>query len=368
MTDSRSTTRPRLAVRLAVATVAIVIALGICELGARMIFPRPPDPAREPQLTHLYDPDVRYVMAPSQQGWIDDGLITVNSLGFRGKEVAIPKPPGRFRVVVIGDSLTLGWSVQDDETYAARLESLLRQRTAGRDVDVVNLGVGGYNTRQAVTWLSRHSARLQPDLVLVGFYSNDVPDALEDELSGTRIAADRPGAGQKLTMRNPLTYSWWERQLRKSRAVYVAGRALNRAMGRGEWGMSRFALELDMLAGKSSPEIDQAWGIVEQQLDRLAELARQDGFSVGLVPLPCREQVMGDYAEANFQTKVRSLAAARGFAFIDPLPLLAEHRAKITELYIPYDRNHPSAWGHALIAEAIARQVAGRVATAHPGE
>ena len=105
--------------------------------------------------------------------------------GFRGAEVAIPKPPGRFRVVVIGDSVTLGWGVADDETFSARLERLLHERFPHRDLDVVNLGVGGYDTRQEVTLLARNVSRLEPDLVLVGFYSNDVPDTLDDEGSAT---------------------------------------------------------------------------------------------------------------------------------------------------------------------------------------
>src|SRR5207302_6206041 len=117
-----------------------------------------------------------------------------------------PKPAGRFRVVFIGDSLTLGWGVGDDETFAARLEQLLKKNFPGRDLDVVNLGVGGYDTRQEVVLLKRNIARLEPDLVLVGFYSNDVPDGLEDAKalagSGTQIAAANPQAGQVMHM-NP---------------------------------------------------------------------------------------------------------------------------------------------------------------------
>src|SRR5262249_39531486 len=161
-------------------------------------------------------------------------------------ETAVPKPPGRFRIVVVGDSLTLGWGVDDDQTYAARLEQLLHKAFPGRDLDVVNLGVGGYDTRQEVTLLARNVARLEPDLVLVGFYSNDVPDTLDDDKStggGALIAAEHPQAGQRMRM-NPTPDGFWDRQLRRSRAVYVAGRAFNRLRGAGEWGMVRFALEI----------------------------------------------------------------------------------------------------------------------------
>jgi lysophospholipase L1-like esterase len=334
---------------------AIGVAFGLCELGARMIFPRPPIASREPQIAFLYDPEIRYVMAPTQKGWIDDGLITVNALGFRGPEVLTPKPQGRFRVVIVGDSLTMGWGVADDETYSARLARLLHQRFPNRDLDVVNLGIGGYNTRQEVTLLARNVSRLEPDLVLVGFYSNDVPDTLEDNGGtvggGALIAAGTPTAGQRMRMK-PTPTKFWDRQLRKSRAVFIAGRAFNRLRGAGEWGMSRFAMEIDMLQGKDSAQLDQAWRKVGTQFERLHALAKTSGFAVGVVTLPCREQVMGEYLSAKYQTRIRAMAEPLNFHVIDPLPLMSEHRQ--SDLFIPYDRNHPSAEGHALIAQAIA--------------
>jgi lysophospholipase L1-like esterase len=353
---SATSVRGRVLPRVGLAAAAICIAFGLCELGARMIFPPPPIASREPQISMLYDPEIRYVMAPSQKGWIDDGATTVNSLGFRGAEVAVPKPQGRFRVVIIGDSLTLGWGVADDETFAARLERLLHEQFPGRDLDVINLGVGGYDTRQEVTLLARHTSRLQPDLVLVGFYSNDVPDTLDDEGSSTGggaiIVPANPTPGQRLHM-NPTPTGFWDRQLRKSRAIYVVGRAFNRLRGAGEWGMTRFAMEIDLLEGRDSPKLDRAWSKVATQFERLRSLAAAQKFAVGVVVLPPREEVMGQYSHPKYQSRVRDIVAPLGFHVIDPLSLMTENGKP--DLFIPYDRNHPSAEGHELIARAIFR-------------
>jgi lysophospholipase L1-like esterase len=346
--------RGRILPKVGLAAVAVCVALGVCELGARLIFPPPPIASREPQIGYLYDPEIRYVMAPSQKGWIDDGPTTINSLGFRGSEVAVPKPPGRFRVVFIGDSLTLGWGVADNETFAARLERLLHERFGNRDLDVVNLGVGGYDTRQEVTVLARNVSRLEPDLVLVGFYSNDVPEALDDERSsapGGMIPAN-PGNGQLLHM-NPTPTGWWDRLLRKSRVVYVAGRAFNRWRGAGEWGTARLAMEIDLLEGNDSAKLDTAWNKVGLQFARLRSLADAQKFAVGVVVLPPKEQVMGRYSHPKYQSRVRDIVAPLGFQVIDPLPLMTENGKP--DLFIPYDRNHPSAEGHGLIARAIFR-------------
>jgi lysophospholipase L1-like esterase len=341
--------------KIAAAIIAIAIACLGCELAARLIFPTPPDAARQPQITYKYDPEIRYVLAPSQKGWIDDGLISVNSMGFRGPEVESPKPHGRFRIAVIGDSVTLGWGVPDDQTFAAQLGQLLHDRLPGRDLDIVNLGVGGYDTRQEVTLLQRNLARLEPDLVLVGFYSNDPADAADDNgasVGGTRIVAAHPEVGQVLHM-NPTPDSGWGARLRKSRAIYVVGRAINRVLGKGEWGMARYSMELDILQGRDSPALDQAWQTVATQFGNLRALADSHDFAVGVIVLPCKEQVMGQYPQAKYQTRVRSIVEPLGFPVIDPLPRLIDNRGA-GELYIPYDRNHPSSLGHRIIAQAIA--------------
>jgi lysophospholipase L1-like esterase len=353
----------RYSARVVLAAVAVFVALGACELAARVLLPAPPDDTREPRIVYRYDPEIRYVLSPSQQGWIDDGWLTINSLGFRGHEVVTPKPPGTFRVVVIGDSVTMGWGVGDAETYSAQLEALLQARFPGRRVDVANLGVGGYDTRQEVALLQRNVARLEPDLVLVGFYSNDVPDALDDKQAsapaGTRLAVRRPANGQVLRMNQPPA-SPWMRALRKSRITYALGRAFNRLAGRGEWGMSRFSMELDILQGRDSPDLDRAWRRVEDELRNLRVLAAADHFSVGIVVLPCKEQVLGQYPAARYQTRIRSIAESLDFFVIDPLPSLAARKAQTDALFIPYDRNHPSAAGHRIIGEAIFQDLARR--------
>lgn len=338
--------------RIGLALGATLFALATCELAARAMFPAPPDPTREPQIRYRFDPALRYVPLPNQRGWIDDGFVTTNSQGFRGPEPASPKPQGRFRVVAIGDSVTFGFGVNDADTFCAQAEQLLRSTMPGVDLDVVNIAVPGYDTRQEVALLGRNVSRLEPNLVLVGLYSNDIPDSLEDGTGGTTIATPRGDDGQTLQM-NAAPTSWWNLQLRKSRATYTVGRALRRFARKGEWGMSRFTMEIDILEGRNTAQLDAAWERVGKQFGELREMAMAHGFSVGVVVLPPREQVVGLYPQARYQDRARSLAEPLGFFVIDPLPALAASDVKKDRLYVPYDRNHPSGAGHHVIAQAI---------------
>jgi lysophospholipase L1-like esterase len=341
--------------RIGISAAATLLSLAACEVAARVFFPAPPDPTRQPQIVYRVDPEIRYVLSPNQKGWVDDGFVTTNSRGFRGREVEIPKPHGRLRIVALGDSVTFGWGVNDADTFCYQLEQQLRTGRPGLDVDVVNLAVPGYATRQEVALLKRNLADLQPDVVLVGFYANDLPDTLDDKgsrPSGTRIEAPRTEAGQVLHM-NPAPSSWIERQARRSRAIYTATHAAKRLIHRGE-GKPGSSMELDLLESRGSVELETAWQQVSTQLAELRKSAADFGFSAGIVVLPPREQVLGLFSGSDYQKRIHQLADQQGLFVVDPLPsLVAGSSKKPSSLFIPYDRNHPSPTGHRLIAQAI---------------
>lgn len=95
--------------------------------------------------------------------------LTTNARGLRGsRDYAYEKPAGVFRIVVLGDSFTFGEEVGDDDVYAHQLEG----RLSG--VEVVNLGVHGYGHDQMLLYLKEEGLRYRPDLVLLGFISDDM--------------------------------------------------------------------------------------------------------------------------------------------------------------------------------------------------
>src|SRR5262249_60431635 len=53
---------------------------------------------------------------------------TNNSLGFRGPEIAQQKPPGVYRVAILGASTVYGSLNDDPDTLSLHLEALLREQ------------------------------------------------------------------------------------------------------------------------------------------------------------------------------------------------------------------------------------------------
>ena len=99
--------------------------------------------------------------------------LTTNSLGFRGPEIPLEKPPGTVRVLVLSDSVAFGWGVDDEVTFLRKFEQRLATEI-GKPVEVVNTGHPMYDSVQEHALLRDEGLRLQPDLVLLVYVTNDI--------------------------------------------------------------------------------------------------------------------------------------------------------------------------------------------------
>ena len=100
-------------------------------------------------------------------------VLTVNSVGLRGGEVLLQGPPNGFRVLMLGDSFTLGKGVEDDETFSAVLERNLSDATDGT-VEVLNGGVDSHTPLLSFFRLTRELPRLKPDVVVLNLDMSDL--------------------------------------------------------------------------------------------------------------------------------------------------------------------------------------------------
>ena len=124
-----------------------------------------------------------------------------NALGYRGEEVATPKPPGVLRLAVLGGSTVYSFGV---DHYARSFPHLLQEELRGRghpEVEVVNAGASSYSTWESLVNLEFRVLDLEPDLVVVYHGTNDAalrlvwpPDAYRGDNSGAKIALSVPRA------------------------------------------------------------------------------------------------------------------------------------------------------------------------------
>lgn len=171
---------------IAVVGVALLVGLGVAEIlvrvsgvEARLVEPLIPRQLGDPQVHQpSSDGELLYEMRPGTSVELprvgrygdDSRRVTINSLGFRDRPRTAVKDAGVFRIVSVGGSNTYGAAVGDDHTWPALLEARLEEQTA-HQIEVWNLGVSGYTTRQKVRIARRAIRDFAPDLVLIQLYN-----------------------------------------------------------------------------------------------------------------------------------------------------------------------------------------------------
>ncbi|HLJ09876.1 MAG TPA: SGNH/GDSL hydrolase family protein [Planctomycetaceae bacterium] len=168
------------------AYAVLVLALLIClvEVGLRVYDSATAQVTRR----ELYDRGmvckswfVHHTLKPSHAFAVKDpdtGLrvrVAVNSLGLRGPEPAIPKPPGTYRIVCLGDDSTFAATTADPETFCALLPRELAGR-AGLAVEVINAGVPDYCPLLEYLLFRHVLLPLEADLVVLCFDMSDIAD------------------------------------------------------------------------------------------------------------------------------------------------------------------------------------------------
>ena len=126
------------------------------------------------------------------QGICYGAHVSINSHGWRGREVSVSKPPGVYRILVLGDSFMAGLQVENGQTFPSVLEDILTRLNPSQRVEVLNFGVPSWGTDQEYVSLREYGLSFDPNLVLLAFYAqNDVSDN-SAELQGTFSAYPKP--------------------------------------------------------------------------------------------------------------------------------------------------------------------------------
>lgn len=111
-------------------------------------------------------PYISYVPDPAYEGH--------NDLGYRGPEIAIPKPRGTYRIVSVGGSTTYSTGTTEEESYPAFLQSILRDDYGYSNVEVINAGVSGYTSWEILSAFAFRILELEPDMLIYYGAANDL--------------------------------------------------------------------------------------------------------------------------------------------------------------------------------------------------
>jgi lysophospholipase L1-like esterase len=294
-----------------------------------------------------FEPVPGFTYHGSERSFIDfEG--SGNALGYRDVDHAEEKPPGVYRIVVIGDSVGAGLKVERyDDTFPPLLAR--RLSSSGVRAEVINLSVSGYNTQQEVETLRDRGLRYAPDLVLVAYSLND-RERLDGGIMDTLLAQrhEEPRV-------NP----------------YLMGSALYRFLVFRVLGGGRHAAAPGKLTppprqdaptdAESRRALAQVSGdTVDEYLGELRQLSQAHRFEVLLSIFPYYPRTFRDYKRRDQHRFASGEGQKYGFHVLDLLEVMAACRQSHEEP-INADNFHPSAVGHRCAADAMTAVIRGEI-------
>ena len=219
------------------------------------------------------DPRVRLVLRRGEGYELGDSTFSADRFGVRGRPGPEPTDDA-IRIAILGDSVAFGSGVNDDQTLAAQLESVLH--TARGDgvprVACYTVAVPGWNHRNAVAFLRDHYDTYRPDIVIYMPIENDLTDGYAVGDLGTRRIGGDPLARDPLLAVND-----------EPRLMYVVALADRILSGKLTTRLAPHELGVHAITADLTRESRRRYDDNATSIARLSELVEEGGGRLALL-------------------------------------------------------------------------------------
>lgn len=319
----------KLIAKLALLLGSLMLTAGVFEVGLRVMVARGAisiDPNVFPTVEHRSES-----MRSDNPGlfWeLDPSSSLINSAGFRDREFDRERFPDTVRIAALGDSVTFGYGVPLEDSFPKVLERILNETRPGHEV--LNFGVGGYNTSQEIESYRAKARAFQPDIIVLSYVLND---ALTPGRVLKMVRTQKTKQGSPSQFR-PQLYDFAMHRLRPARPKHPGGHFAQLKKQHAEPGY---------------------WRSLGRKFAELAALAEEDGARgvVAIVPMFSRFE---SYGLIEVHEKVALQACVAGLEVVDLFEDLRGYSAAELRLSRT-DNTHPNSRGHAVIGAALARRL-----------
>ena len=392
-----------IALNLVTMTVAGLVTLALIEVGLRLSYYGSVTPFIGGP--HLYKPDPKLAFTPNpgirtaQERVAYIVPVTVNALGMRGPELTPKK--GRYRIALVGDGHVFGSGLSDDETLPIQLQNVLATKYGAGAIDVVNAAGPSYNTVQQLLWMRMLLKKIDADLVILAFNSeNDIHYNTLGLRKFMAASPKRPVA--KLDERGELEFDFSapERYFQRHKArladlkanrpwyvntaLYVRGRVFWRSLGDKGVSDPNMMLGLPYLPAFSAAHSphglsekdyealwDEGWAVTRALILALRDDVVAAGAEFAITVMPSKDQLQPDviarrqalFAGLKFDlTRINRMMERFGRAH--DIPVLETYKP-LHDAYLAGEKNlhqsifdsHMTAKAQGLVARALAAEM-----------
>ena len=248
-----------------------------------------------------------FYVFPAQDGINQDGL--------RDRNHDVNAADGVTRVVCLGDSVTFGWLIDHEQSYPTHLATELNRT---HSVEVFNVALPGWSTRQQRLAYERIARRYRPDYVILGVCLNDLAEMQNN------LAAPPRFVGTLYRHSNFVRFLLPGQQTE-----------INRVQ--------------ELFTDQESSRVQQAWKLIFEEIRTLERMVEADDAQFAVFLFPFRNQVLPNPQEAIPQREFKKFCREEKIQFWDGRDAL---QSLGNRGFIDYD--HLSGDGGAAVALQIA--------------
>jgi hypothetical protein len=214
--------------------------------------------------------------------------VRINSLGFEDKERTLKRKPGVLRIAVLGSSYVQSCQFTPEQAFPGVMEDELRRSAelGGREVEVLNFGVGGYGLPQQWMTLRDEVWQYDPQIVIeaIGLYNDIVNSDRYTSVSGCLYpyftGSDRKLVPDEITLAqkppDPTHVNWenrWNDAANQTKLPLLLETVFRRYRPRTEWqpGLTRDPNQICTFFPPSDPHLENAWRVSETSLRLMQE-------------------------------------------------------------------------------------------------
>ncbi|MCA9424463.1 MAG: hypothetical protein KC994_05285 [Candidatus Omnitrophica bacterium] len=332
-------------VNILLLAISLVIGLAILELGARWMLPKGPPPDRAENLFRVERTEnekMVFRLIPDTQ-FVTFGVpYRTNEYGFRDGPVE-EKGEKTFRILCIGDSVTFGTGVKNEETFPNQLESMLGELVAeGWSVDVINAGISAFNTSNCLGLLQAHLEQFAPDIVVYTFVENDLDDSLSPGIDGYLVYYDPANPPDAAHIDREFPSTWYHSRIGQNENSSAFVQLLQNLFPEVPED------SLPLLMG-DHPQPNQRWAEFERSLESMKELCQANAAHFSVYSFGARNM-----SEPNIE-KVREQCEKLEIPHVSTLPLF-EKGTYMDKYSLGFDP-HCNPLGHEVMATRLLDQL-----------
>jgi lysophospholipase L1-like esterase len=295
--------------------------------------------------------------------------VTINPLGFRSvgddRNISSTDLEGKYRILALGDSMTFGLFVNDEDSYPFRLQQIFK--SYHEPVIVLNAGVGSTTITDFLYYLKVKGLQLKPNLVTISFCENDLVEFRDPPLY-ERIQAENVTSFFKsvklmkvmrVFRKLELAYRY-RRSTRKIADARVKAILLNESKNLDDILYVAAYQSGKQLSDPGSEDLRGAWQKYFAALDETIALLKRERVNLLYVLYPHISTVFEQVAQ-DYQDILIAHLKEQGVDYVDLRPAFKSRKGQYLELYNNLPRDfHLSGKGNQIVAEAIYEKIKGQ--------